>query len=122
NQDLVLTRNAFNATLQLDNESATSPLSNIKVILNISDNNGLPANNLFSISVPNLTGLGAVDGSGSLPINSSGSVSWTLVPTRQSATNGPTLYGVGGILQYMQEGQTITIPLFSAPITVYPDP
>jgi hypothetical protein len=45
-----------------------------------------------------------------------------LVPTRQTATNGPTLYGVGGILQYTQDGHTVTVPLFSAPITVYPDP
>jgi len=121
-QDLVLTRNAFNATLELANQSSTAPLSNVKVLLNISDNNGLPANNLFSISSPSVAGLGAVDGTGALVIGGSGTASWTLVPKREAATNGPTVYGVGGVLQYVQEGRALTIPLFSAPITVSPDP
>ncbi|HWX23270.1 MAG TPA: putative Ig domain-containing protein, partial [Candidatus Binatia bacterium] len=121
-QDFILARNAFNATLLLNNQSPTSPLSNIKVLLLISDSNGLSANGVFTISSPTVSGLGAVDGTGLLATLASGSASWTLVPTRQAATNGPTLYSVGGILQYTQDGHTVTIPLFGAPITVYPDP
>ncbi|MCX6904956.1 MAG: hypothetical protein NTW03_16050, partial [Verrucomicrobia bacterium] len=121
-QDLVLTRNAFNATLELDNLSATSTLSNIQVLVNITDTNGQPANDLFGIRDPLVIGLGAVDGTGTLSPNGSGSSSWILIPTRDAAPAGPTLYGVGGLLSYIQDGHEVVIPLYSAPITVQPDP
>ena len=122
NQDLVLTRDAFNATLELDNLSATSTLSNIQVFVSITDTNGQPANDLFGIRNPVVTGLGGVDGTGSLGANSSGSSSWILIPTRDAAPVQPTLYGVGGLLSYWQDGHEVVIPLYSAPITVNPDP
>lgn len=121
-QDLVLTRNAFNATLDLNNLSSSVNLTNIQVLVNITDTNGEAANDLFGIADPVVSGITAVDGTGTLTANSSGSSSWILVPTRDAAPDGPTVYGVGGVLTYFQEGQSVVIPLFSAPITVYPDP
>ncbi|MBI5386506.1 MAG: DUF11 domain-containing protein, partial [Verrucomicrobia bacterium] len=121
-QDLVMTRNAFDATLELENRSQTSILEDIQVVVNITDTNGQPVNHLFGIRAPVVTGLGAVDGTGSLAPNATGSASWILVPTRDAAPLGPTLYGVGGLIMYKQDGREVTIPLYSAPITVYPDP
>ncbi|MBI1842112.1 MAG: cadherin repeat domain-containing protein [Verrucomicrobia bacterium] len=121
-QDLILTRNAFNATLELDNLSAASGLENVQVLINITDKNGQPANEVFGIRDPVVAGLTAVDGTGALGAASSGSATWILVPTRAAAPDGPVDYGVGGVLIYQQDGHEITIPLFSAPITVYPDP
>ncbi|MBM3881941.1 MAG: DUF11 domain-containing protein, partial [Verrucomicrobia bacterium] len=121
-QDLVLTRNAFKATLELDNRSQTSGLEAIQVLVTVTDANGEPANHIFGIRDPVVVGLGAVDGSGRLPANQSGSASWILVPTRDAAPTGPTAYGVGGLVLYQQDGVEVTIPLYQAPITVYPDP
>jgi hypothetical protein len=120
-QELVLARNAFNATLDLGNDG-TSPLENISVQLNIVDDQGRSANDRFGIRAPVLNGLSGVDGTGSLLANASGSASWILVPTSEAAPTGPTVYGVGGVLTYRLDGQEVTVPLFPAPVTVYPDP
>ena len=122
NQDLVLTRNAFKATLELENQSSTLSLSNIQITLNITDTNGQPANDIFGINSPTLAHLNSVDGTGILATNSTGSASWTIIPTRSAAPETPVVYGVGGVLKYTQNGVSVAIPLFSAPITVYPDP
>ena len=121
-QDLVMARNAFNATLELDNQSSTSTLQDIQVIVTITDTNGAPANHLFGLRAPVLANLGAVDGTGALSTKTLGTASWIIVPTRDAAPQQPTVYGVGGLLSYTFEGKTVTVPLYSAPITVYPDP
>ena len=121
-QDFVQTRSAFNATLELANLTASTTLSNVQVIVSITDTNGRPANELFGIRDPVIAGLGAVDGTGTLAPNTTGSSSWIIIPTHDAAPEVPTVYGVGGVLMYDQDGQSIVIPLFSAPITVNPDP
>ncbi|HMJ91847.1 MAG TPA: hypothetical protein VK530_18630, partial [Candidatus Acidoferrum sp.] len=122
NQDVVMARNAFNATLELVNNSPVSGLSNITVTLAIENEFGETVNEVFGVRAPVLKGLTGVDGHGAIAANATGSASWILVPTSEAAPFGPTRYGIGGVLSYWQDGNTITIPLFSAPITVYPDP
>ena len=121
-QDVVMARDAFNATLELINNSPISGLSNINVTLVIQDEFGNTVNELFGLRPPVLKGLTAVDGQGAISPNGTGSASWILVPTSDAAPLGPTRYGVGGVLSYYQDGNAITIPLFPAPITVHPDP
>ncbi len=121
-QDVVMARNAFNATLELANNSPLSGLSNVSVTLVIENEFGETVNEVFGVRAPVLKGLTGVDGRGTIGANSTGSASWILVPTSAAAPFGPTRYGVGGVLSYYQDGNAITIPLFSAPITVYPDP
>ena len=121
-QDLVLTRSAFKATLELENQSSTSVLSNILVSVHITDTNGLSADELFGVSSPMVLGMTAVDGSGILDLNETGLATWTIVPGKTAAPETATVYGVGGTLQYTFNGQVVTIPLYAAPITVYPDP
>lgn len=122
NQEAVLTRNAFNATLELGNSAPGSSLTNISVTLFMVDENGQPADERFGFRPPVVTGLGAVDGTGHLSGGSTGTVSYIIVPTSAAAPEQPTRYGVGGVLSYKLDGQEITVPLFPAPITVYPDP
>lgn len=120
-QEVVMARNAFNATLELINNSPT-PIENVSITLVVVDEFGNGVDERFGVRPPTLAGLTGVDGSGIIVASGSGSASWILVPTSEAAPLGPTRYGVGGVLSYRQDGRQISIPLFPAPITVHPDP
>ena len=121
-QDLILTRNAFKATLELDNNDPANPLQDISVQVNALTTDGRSAEDLFVINTNTITGITAVDGGGVINPSSSGSASWILIPTHDAAPDLPTPYQVGGVLSYTQGGQHVVIPLAPAPITVQPDP
>jgi hypothetical protein len=121
-QDAVLTRDAFSATLQLNNNGADT-LQNISVNLVIQNANGQDASGVFGIQPPTLAGdLGAVDGTGVLQPNGAGSAQWTLIPTLDAAPQVPTKYLVSGTFNYTLNGAAISIPLSPAPIMVQPSP
>jgi hypothetical protein len=121
-QDAVLTRDAFRATLKLNNSSANS-LSNLSVSLVLQNAAGQDVTSLFGIEAPVTSGsLTSVDGKGSLPANTSGSAQWTLIPSLDAAPQAATNYLVSGTFSYVQNEVTITIPLSPAPINVQPNP
>ncbi len=121
-QDLVMARNAFDATLELINRDPALALSDIGVVVQVFDIDGKDVTDRFGFRTPAVTGMGAVDGTGTLAGNSSGKASFILVPTSEAAPVGPTVYFVGGSLGYTLDGRRVLIPLTAAPITVYPDP
>ncbi|MDP3298128.1 MAG: Ig-like domain-containing protein [Thermodesulfovibrionia bacterium] len=121
-QDAVIARNAFKATLEITNAPENVPLENLTVTLNITDRNNLPANDLFGIHLPELSGIGDVNGGGVIQPGATATVAWLLVPTRDAAPDEPVMYYVGGEFSYTQGDSTITMPLFPAPILVKPDP
>ena len=121
-QQAVLTRDAFRATLQLDNQSG-DPLMNVSVNLVVRNQTGQDVTSVFGILPPTLAGaLTGVDGSGLLPPNASGSAQWTLIPTLDAAPQVQTNYLVSGAFSYLQNGVTVTIPLAPSPISVQPSP
>ena len=120
-QTAVITRNAFKATLQLDN-GASSTISNLSVTLNPVDAAGQPATNAFFTQAPKLSGINAVDGTGTMAPGANGTAAWTLIPTRSAAPLGATNYAIGGTLAYTFNGDQVNLPLFAVPITVLPDP
>jgi hypothetical protein len=121
-QRAVLTRDAFNALLEIDNDT-TSPIENILVTLNLTAEDGSNAIAQFGLREPVLAGLSAVNGTGVIQPKTLGSASWILIPTLDAApTNGVALFLVGGTLSYSQDGADLTIPLAPAPIQVYPQP
>lgn len=118
----VLTRDAFNATLEINND-VTNPLQNVHATLQISDLTGTVVTTNFAISSPALSGLTGVDGTGVLPGATTGTATWTLIPTLDAApSSGMTIYLVGGSFSYSQNGTTVTVPLAAAPIQVFPQP
>ncbi len=121
-QELVLTRNAFNATLELVNKDPLAKIDSIAVSVQVYDTNGHAVTDIFAFRPPEVRGLGAVDGTGTLDANSRGTASFILVPTREAAPLGPRQYGVGGFLSYRIDGRSITVPLAPVTITVLPDP
>jgi hypothetical protein len=120
-QHAVIERNAFNATLQINN-TAGSAISDLQVTINPVDASGNPASNLFAVLPPLLTGLNAVDGTGSMANGTSGTASWTIIPANGAAPAGPAHFAIGGTLSYVLDGQQVVIPLFAVPITVMPSP
>ncbi|NCS02752.1 MAG: hypothetical protein GPJ06_11605, partial [Microcystis aeruginosa G13-11] len=120
NQDAIMTRSGFLGTLEIDNGNDTNNLESLTVTINIKDGLGNTVNNLFGITNPILSNITAVDGTGTLLANSSGSAEWTFIPTGIAAPNEPTIYSIGGSLSYKENGNNITVPLLSTPVTVFP--
>ncbi|NEQ72661.1 MAG: hypothetical protein F6K23_06010, partial [Okeania sp. SIO2C9] len=119
-QEAVLTRSAFLGELVIENSSEVISLENIDIDLEVLDENGNVVNELFGITDPILENISAVDGSGILGTDSTGSAEWTFIPTNLAAQETPEEYSIGGSLSYLQDGELVTVPLVSTPITVYP--
>ncbi|KAH3832132.1 hypothetical protein DPMN_105409 [Dreissena polymorpha] len=122
-QELVLTRDAFTARLEMEN-GENSDLQNIKVQIEIRPTYGSSANYIdkFSIGKPTLIGLSGVDGTGSLQKDTSGSAEWLIIPYSTAAPQDDTQYDVGGTLSYSVGGSEFALPLLPDTITVKPNP
>jgi len=121
-QDLVLTRSAFNATLELINNDPVNPLNNVQVQVNVLDANGAVVNDRFTILTNGLSNLSATDGTGIVTPSTTGTAAWLILPAPEAAPDQPTAYSVGGYLSYQQGGTMLVVPFQPVPITVYPDP
>ena len=119
-QDVVMSRSAFTGTLDLD-DGGTNSLTGVQVNLVFQDATNGDASSKFVIEGPVLSTLTAVDGTGTLPGGTTGSAVYTFIPTDDAASSAPATYQIGGTLTYVDSGQTVTVPLLSAPITVYPE-
>jgi len=121
-QSAVLTLDAFNAMLQLNNSSG-DVLTNVGVSLVIQNQLGQDVTGLFAVLPPAITGgLTAVDGTGIIPSSASGSAQWTLIPTVDAAPDAPTNYLVSGSFTYVDRGEVVTVPLAPTAISVQPAP
>jgi hypothetical protein len=120
-QTAVIAANAFHATLTLANNSGAQ-VTDLRVTINPVDAHGNPASNAFFIQPPLLSGVNAVDGTGSLGLGASAQANWTIIPTTNAAPLGTIPYAIGGAISYVLNGEQVTIPLFAVPITVLPDP
>ncbi|MFM7259247.1 MAG: CARDB domain-containing protein [bacterium] len=121
NQTLTLVRQAFEATLILNNESDYA-IEGIDVDVVIEDLTGENRTSRFAILGPNVTGMGDANGNGQLAPGATGSAKWTIVPGDSAAPDGPTYYRVRGQFRYALNGQVLVVPLFPVTITVYPNP
>ncbi|PWU16996.1 MAG: hypothetical protein C5B50_12210 [Verrucomicrobia bacterium] len=120
-QDAVITRDAFSATLIVDN-GTSDDLQMVGVDLKISDQNGTDQTSLFAVAPRTLTGIAAIDGTGTIVSGSSASMSWTIVPGLAAAPNAPLDYTVTGQLRYVQGGLEVNLPLGPTVIHVLPSP
>ncbi|XP_053379664.1 uncharacterized protein LOC128548542 isoform X2 [Mercenaria mercenaria] len=122
-QELVLTRDAFKAKLEIEN-GETSDLENIKVQIEIKQTfgSGDLLNDNFSIGKPSLIGISSVDGTGRLGRDLSGSAEWLIIPYSKAAPVDDTQYDIGGQLSYRVGGTEFSVPLLPDTITVSPNP
>ncbi len=120
-QEAVVTRDAFNATLEIQNDSP-GPLENIAIELAIRRRSGEDATQFFGVRAPTLKNLTAIDGAGVISSNATGSASWILIPTTDAVLDTPEEFLVSGVLRYHQGSLDLTVPLAASSITVYPSP
>ncbi len=117
-QSVVLSREAFNAALDLTNEGDDS-LTGISATVVVTNADGTPvSNNTIIVSVPVQSGLS----NGALPPAQTAHTTWSLIPTETAAPTGPTIYRVGGSVTYTRDEITVTVPFDPVVITVLPTP
>jgi hypothetical protein len=119
-QEAVISRSAFNATLELEN-SGDSPIENVLVEIDIRDSEGNYSNDLFGIYPPSLTGISDINGTGIVYGGSVARAEWIIVPTDEAAPTEQKQYFVGGLLSYVQNEEVVTISLYPAEISVLPN-
>jgi hypothetical protein len=118
-QEAVIARDAFKATLEVENNSGT-PLEFITVELLIFNEQGQDSTGLFGLPAPTLSGLAGVNGEGLVAPGTTGKAVWNIIPTSEAAPGATQTYYVSGSLRYIQDGVAVTVPLSAAPITVHP--
>ena len=121
-QEIAISRNAFAGTLEIDNSDPTTPVTEVKLELDLRDDQNQPANERFGIRGPDVTNISDFSGTGTVAPASSASGRYQFVPTRDAAKDGPRVYSFGGTLSYKISGTQVTIPLLAQRLTVYPDP
>ncbi len=120
-QQAVISRNAFRATLELENDG-DEPLEDVAVEVIITDDAGAAAGDRFSLVLDQLTGLPDVTGGGDVVGGGAATASWLIRPYDEAAPTGPRVYNVSGRLSYRLGGEQVTIPLFPVAINVLPNP
>ena len=123
-QKLVMTREAFEGTLTIFNGNTTTAMEEVKLNLEIRDENGVLSNDLFQIDTKALSVLTGIDGTGTLGANEKGSATVLFIPEKGAAPTVPKNYSFGGSFSYLDPftGVTITRPLFPVTLTVNPSP
>lgn len=120
-QQAVMTRSAFRASLELVNRQAGVELQQVAFDLEVRDASGQVAGERFNVQVTRLEGLDAVDGTGTIASMSTGTAEWTLIPRDTAAPEFDTVYTLGGTISYVNNGTALSIPVQPVAITVRPD-
>lgn len=122
-QEVVVTRVAFLAKLEIESTESSSLQQVSLEILIVDSDTGEHSTHLFAISNETLSGsLTASDRGWILPSETSGSVEWLIIPYSEAAPDSDRAYDVGGTLRYLLDGVNVTIHLLPTLITVTPDP
>ena len=121
-QQVVLTRSAFRATLEIANAPHNAPLEKLSVTLRIRDQHGQEAGERFGIRGPETRGLNEEGGSRTLAPGSQASMVWTIIPGRDAAPEDSVRYQVGGKVAYSEGDVQIELPFLPVTIAVLPAP
>lgn len=121
-QTLTMTREAFDGTLTVNNGSETMDMDNFAVVLDVRDEKGNPANDLFQINTQSLKGVSAVNGTSAIGAGKEATAVFRFIPERGAAPKEPVNYSFGGKIVYLEAGDTITLELDPVTLTVYPSP
>ena len=121
-QTMTMTREAFDGTLTVNNGNETSDMNNFTVALEIRDEKGNLANDLFQINTQSLSGIDAVDGSSKIGAGEEITALFRFIPEKGAAPKTPVNYSFGGKIIYLDAGDTVTINLDPVTLTVNPSP
>ncbi|MBP5704769.1 MAG: hypothetical protein J6X12_08770, partial [Paludibacteraceae bacterium] len=122
-QTMTMTREAFDGTLTITNNLET-PLIAVDMQIEILDENGNNANDLFQINVKSLSILIGISGEDNLDALETGTAVFQFIPTKEAAPTEPKKYAFGGTFSYVdpETGDTIKNSLAPVWMTVNPCP
>ncbi len=132
-QELTLERQAFDATMKINNSTDTGVIENVSVVVKITEDNGAPVavtddpNNTgakFYVRVSQKQNILNVEGSGTVNPASTAIIDWLIIPAPGSAGSSPLgkKYLVGATLKYRFAGEDQTLDVSPGVITVKPLP
>lgn len=132
-QELTLERQAFDATMKINNSTDTGVIENVSVVVKVTEENGAPVaitddpNNVgakFYVRVSQKQNISNVDGSGTVNPASTAIIDWLIIPAPGSAGSSPLgkKYLVGATLKYRFAGEDQTLDVSPGVITVKPLP
>lgn len=128
NQTMTMTRQAFLGTLTVTNGHETEPMTDIKLDLVVTNEDGdVATSREFQINPTSLDGftgeLSFTDG-WTLASQGKGTATVTFIPTKYAAPDTAVVYSFGGRLSYTNPytGTTVTRELFPVQLTVKPSP
>ncbi|XP_070539074.1 uncharacterized protein [Ptychodera flava] len=122
-ESVVFTRDVFHIKIIIENYESVQ-LTGIDLQLKIWRHGDLDQEDMtqhFSISDPNLVGITSIDGNGTLQMNSSASIEWSVGVLRSTAEMTSMVYAVGGNLTYNLSDTMWTVSLLPDLITIRPD-
>jgi len=125
NQTITMTREAFRGNLNVFNGHPTETMKNIQLNLVIKDVNGnIAGPDLFQVSTESLKNLTAIDSTGTLLPQDTGSATILFIPSKYAAPTAPVKYSFGGTLSYLDPftGLTVVKNLDPSVMTVNPSP
>jgi Ca2+-binding RTX toxin-like protein len=117
-----LSRGAFEGVFSLENLDEDAELTEIKIEIDVYDDDGNLVVTKFAVSDPLVSGFTAVDGSGELNGGETGTAIFTILANNEAAPMAPTDYRVGGRVSYLRNGLPVQFALAPAAITVTPPP
>jgi len=132
-QSLTLERQAFDATMKINNTTDTGVIENVSVLVKVTDENGTPVavtdnpNDLsakFFLRLSGKQNIDAVDGTGTVAPKTTSTIDWLLIPSPGSAGPNPLgkKYLVGATLTYRFGGEDTVLEVSPDVITVKPLP
>lgn len=124
NQNLTMTREAFLGTFSVQNSHETNAIEGIGLDFVVRDEQGNDCTDLFYITTSSLDNLTAIDGTGTLGSQSSGTAQILFVPTREAAPTEPKMYYFGGTFTFVDPWNSATrvVELFPTELEVHPSP
>ena len=132
-QEMTLERQAFDATMKINNSTDTGVIENVGVTVRITDEAGTPIlvsddpNNVaarFYVRVSQKENISAVDGTGTVNPASTATIDWLIIPApgAAGASASGKKYFVGATLTYRFAGENQSMEVTPAMITVKPLP
>lgn len=130
-QELTLERVAFDAKMVITNSIPDKSLDNVRVDVFVKDSGGNLKNDIFFVRTPSLSGISAVDGTGTVAAGAQGEAHWLIIPSPGAGTvidlNGVVQqigvdYWVGATLTYSIGGVQEVVAINPDKITVKPMP
>jgi len=123
-QQATLERDAFLATLTMQNRLTQTQIENVDVTLKITNQNGTTATNSFFIANLRLENINAINGTGTINPNATATVRWTLIP--KPGTGGMKdigiFYFVQAFITYTVNGTQFNVNSTEEIINVKPQP